>query len=244
MSFHFDILVIDDEPVVLAGTRKALEPEGFSIEEASSAAVALEKLKRFTYRLVLCDLKLPGGGGWELLEAAQRHLPETPFVMITGYATLESAVQSFKSGAFDFLPKPFDIAELLGVVHRALAAPRSRGDDVAGKYSLGRNSWADLEPDGVARIGIGDGFSGVEHEAREIDLPAEQEEILQGRRCARITTAGELVHTVWTPLSGRVGEANTTLGADRLATEPPDRKWLIRIEPADLDGELPNLMRG
>ena len=68
MSPDFDILVIDDEPVVLAAAKKILEPEGFSMDEASSADVGMAKLEGFTYRLVLCDLKLPEGKGWDLID--------------------------------------------------------------------------------------------------------------------------------------------------------------------------------
>ena len=261
MNSDFDILVIDDEPVVLAAAKKILEPEGFSMDEASSADVALGKLKQFTYRLVLCDLKLPEGKGWELVDFAQEHLPRTPVVMVTGYATVESAVQSFKSGAFDFLPKPFDVGELLGVVSRALclAEPGQAPDrsvslnevrqrqrqpepEGSGTYVLGRNSWADLEPNGSARIGMGEGFAGLGSDARTIELPAVNEEILQGRRCARILTSKELVHTVWAPLSGRVVEANSALTrGNRRDAEITARTWLVRIVPTDLEGELSNL---
>jgi len=116
----FDILVVDDEPVVLAAARKVLEPEGLSVDDAADAGVALKKLKRHTYGAVLCDLKLPGDGAPALLDFAREHLPNTPVVVITGYATQKSAMQSFNSGAFDFLPKPFDVDELLAVVRRAL----------------------------------------------------------------------------------------------------------------------------
>ena len=259
MNPDFDILVIDDEPVILAATRKILEPEGLSLDQASSGDVALEKLKQFTYRLVLCDLKLPEGDGWKLIDFAQRHLPRTPIVMITGYATLDSAVRSFKSGAFDFLPKPFDVGELLGVVSRAMS-PAVRGRSVlanaflerqqqaapggSGSHALGQNSWVDLEPNGSARIGLGEGFVDLGSDVRTVELPAVNEEILQGRRCARFLTSKELAHTVWAPLSGRVVETNPELTSGDLPdggiTAPT---WLLRIVPTDLEGELPNLTR-
>jgi glycine cleavage system H lipoate-binding protein len=165
--------------------------------------------------------------------------------MITGYATLESAVQSFRSGAFDFLPKPFDIGELLGVVNRALCLSepgRAPSPSVSGAYTLGLNAWASLEPDGTARVGMGESFAGLRDKVRTMDLPTVSEEILQGRMCARILTSKEAVHVVWAPLSGRVVEANSalTLGNHR-DVNGAARTWLVRIVPTDLEGELPNL---
>jgi CheY-like chemotaxis protein/glycine cleavage system H lipoate-binding protein len=247
VNFDFDILVIDDEPVVLAAAKKILEPEGFSMDEAATAERAMRKLKRFTYRMVLCDLKLPGEKGWELIDFAREHLPSSPVVMITGYATVESAVQSFKFGAFDFLPKPFDVGELLGVVSRALSFAES--SEVAGTgavqgelYALGLNAWANLEPNGTARIGMGESFAGLRGRIRTLNLPAVNEEILQGRRCARIVNSKERVHTVWAPLSGRVVETNSALTfGSHGSAEMTVPTWLVRIVPSDLEDELLNL---
>ena len=252
MSFDFDILVIDDEPVVLAAAKRILEPEGFSMDEAASADVALARLKRLKYRVVLCDLKLPEEKAWELVDFAREHLPRTPIVIITGYATLKSAVRSFKSGAFDFLPKPFDVSELLGVVSRALRLSEAGravdiGVDVeeseaSGTYALGLNAWASLEPSGTARIGMGESFACLGDDVRTVGLPAVNEEILQGRICARIVTSKELVHAVWAPLSGQVVEANSALArGDQRKTEMAAQTWLVRIVPTDLEDELSNL---
>ena len=247
MKPDFDILVIDDEPVVLAAAKRILELEGFSMDETASADVALERLKRLHYRMVLCDLKLPEEKSWELVDFAREHLPHTPVVMITGYATLESAVRSFKSGAFDFLPKPFDVGELLGVVSRALSFAESSKAAGAGTvpgetYALGLNAWANLEPNGTARVGMGEGFACLRGDVRRVDLPALNEETLQGRLCARIVTSKELVHAVWAPLSGQVVEANSALTRrDRSKAEIAAHTWLVRIVPTDLEGELSNL---
>ncbi len=235
MRFDHDILVVDDEPVVLAGTRKVLEGEGFSVDEAASARGAVERLGRNNYGVVLCDLKLPQDEAPPLLDYARENFPTTPVVVITGYATLGSVIRSFGSGAFDFLPKPFDAGELLGVVGRALSAAGGwpgRTAATAGTYALGSNSWARPEPNGTATIGMGEGFDGIRDEIRTLELPEVDEEISLGTVCTRIVTGKERAHVVWAPLSGRVVETNPTRGSC---------SWLFRIVPSDLEGELPRL---
>jgi CheY-like chemotaxis protein len=109
------------------------------------------RLRKFEHRVVLCDLMLPGFSGFDLLERVTGELPGLPVILITGYATIENALRAFKKGAFDFLPKPFDVPELLGVVRRALRAvelgawrslPSPAERTAASGERGGRTSWA------------------------------------------------------------------------------------------------------
>ncbi|MCJ7581453.1 MAG: response regulator, partial [Candidatus Aminicenantes bacterium] len=116
MNEKYDLLVVEDEPVVLSAIRKIVEPEQISMDEALNGDIALGKLKRNTYNLIISDLMLPRISGLDLIHTIKKDHPGVPLVVITGYATLEKALQSFKMGSFDFIPKPFDTETFLAVI--------------------------------------------------------------------------------------------------------------------------------
>jgi len=105
-SFH--ILVVDDELIVRDSLKEWLEDEGFSVDMADSGQAALDMLSEKTYHLMLTDIKMPGMDGVEVLKKAKEIFPELTIVMMTAYATVETAVEAMKTGALDYLLKPFD----------------------------------------------------------------------------------------------------------------------------------------
>jgi heterodisulfide reductase subunit A len=105
---EFNILITDDELVVRDSLKEWLEDEGFFVEMAASGPEALEMLALKTYQLLLTDIKMPGMDGVELLERAKEKHPDLYVVMMTAYATVETAVEAMKIGALDYLMKPFD----------------------------------------------------------------------------------------------------------------------------------------
>lgn len=114
------VLVIDDEQIVHESVRRILEEEGFRVDGALRVDQALDRLSKESYDLVLTDLMMPDRSGMEAVEAVARDHPDTGVVMFTGFATVDSAVQSMKLGALDYLPKPFTPQELIDVTQRAL----------------------------------------------------------------------------------------------------------------------------
>ncbi len=106
------VLVIDDEVAVNNNIRKILSKKGYLVDQAVTREEALEKIGSNPYRLVLLDLRIPGVQGLELLKAVRDKNPETKVIIITGYASIETAVESARLGAFDYLPKPFTPAEI------------------------------------------------------------------------------------------------------------------------------------
>ncbi len=112
----FHILVVDDEPAVRDSLKEWLVDEGFSVDMAESGRQALEMLQDKAYSLMLTDIKMPGMDGVELLQQAKQVQPELTVVMMTAYATVETAVEAMKQGAFDYLMKPFDPARMLPMV--------------------------------------------------------------------------------------------------------------------------------
>ena len=120
MAERWDVLVIDDEPVVCDAVRRVLGAEGLRVATASDGVMGLGHAAAATCRLVLLDLMLPDRSGFEVLRAFRARRPDLPVVVITGYATHESARRAMEEGAADYLPKPFEESELLAVVRRAL----------------------------------------------------------------------------------------------------------------------------
>jgi DNA-binding response OmpR family regulator len=114
------ILVIDDEQIVHESVQRILEEEGYKVEGALRVDQALDMLAGRSYDLVLTDLMMPDRSGMEAVEAVARDHPEVGVVMFTGFATVDSAVQSMKLGALDYLPKPFTPEELLEVTRVSL----------------------------------------------------------------------------------------------------------------------------
>jgi two-component system sensor histidine kinase/response regulator len=118
------ILVIDDERGIQRGCARALEPAGYQVEVVGNIAEGREKLEQVDFALVLLDVMLPDGQGIELLPAIKEQDPDTVVVIITGFATVELAVQAIKQGAYDFIAKPFTPDLLLMTVEQGLERRR------------------------------------------------------------------------------------------------------------------------
>jgi len=114
------ILVVDDEEIVLKSCRKILEGGGHEVFCALSGQEAFDYLEKEPIDLVITDIKMPGMDGMEVLERVKEKYPDILVIMITGYSTVQSAVQAMKLGAFDYIPKPFTPDEVLVVVEKAM----------------------------------------------------------------------------------------------------------------------------
>jgi DNA-binding NtrC family response regulator len=116
------ILVIEDEAAIRRVLTKILSEESdtYQVEEAEDGLQGIEKIKNDDYDLVLCDIKMPKMDGVEVLEAVRKIKPETPMVMISGHGDLETAVNTMRLGAFDYISKPPDLNRLLNTVRNAL----------------------------------------------------------------------------------------------------------------------------
>jgi DNA-binding NtrC family response regulator len=114
------ILAVDDEEIVLKSCRKILEGGGHEVFTALSGQEALDLLKKEPIDIVITDIKMPVMDGMEVLERVKKEYPDILVIIITGYSTVQSAVQAMKLGAFDYIPKPFTPDEVLVVVEKAL----------------------------------------------------------------------------------------------------------------------------
>jgi CheY-like chemotaxis protein len=118
------ILVIDDEPGLREMIVFDLTSRGYAVTTAANGREAVAKAKKERFDLALCDLMMPEMGGVETLRALKEAHPHTEVVMVTGYATLENAVETMKLGAYDYVSKPYEMDHLFGILEKALERGR------------------------------------------------------------------------------------------------------------------------
>jgi len=131
------ILVIDDDPVTLKNIRRILENDGYSVSTFSDPERALKRMDEKVYDLVVSDVRMPGLDGLSVVEKVKGRFPLTEIILITGYASLEGAVEATKRGAYHYLAKPFTPEGLRKVVAKALEEKRVR-DEAEKSISSGR----------------------------------------------------------------------------------------------------------
>ena len=115
------VWIVDDDRSIRWVLEKALTREGIDCETFGSANEALARLERVEPSVVMSDIRMPGRSGLELLQALRERLPRLPVIIMTAFSDLDSAVSAFQGGAFEYLPKPFDVDQAVELVHRAIA---------------------------------------------------------------------------------------------------------------------------
>ena len=165
------VLVVDDEEWMRDACEQILQPEGLEVMTAADGQTGLEMARRHAPDLILADLKMPGMDGIAYLQSVKALDPEVAAIVITGYATLETAVEAMKAGAYDFLAKPFKPADLRAVVRRGLehraaatrAAALLQGDAPAAELHLAMLAHRFKAPLAVLRQCVGvilEGYTG------------------------------------------------------------------------------------
>jgi len=124
------ILLVDDSRATLELIGERLEQDGYGVHCASSAAEAFTRASQTSYDIVITDLVMPQAGGMEVLAHFAEHYPETIVILLTGYATIETAVEAMKRGAFDYLTKPAKLDEIILVLKRAQELTALRAENV------------------------------------------------------------------------------------------------------------------
>jgi two-component system, NtrC family, nitrogen regulation response regulator NtrX len=148
------ILIIEDEAAIRRVLVKILSEENknYEVEEAEDGLVGVEKVKEEDYDLVLCDIKMPKMDGIEVLEAIKKIKPEVPVVMISGHGDLDTAVNTMKLGAFDYISKPPDLNRLLNTVRNALDRKELVVENTRLKKKVGKNYEMVGESPAISRI--------------------------------------------------------------------------------------------
>lgn len=130
MSSKAKVLVIDDEPVILKSCDKILSEEGYEIQAVQTGAEGLQKLAEEKFDIVLTDLMMPEISGMDILKRIMESSLDIIVIMITGYSTVQTAVEAMRLGAYDYIPKPFTPEELVEAVDRALEKKRRDNEQV------------------------------------------------------------------------------------------------------------------
>ena len=130
------ILVVDDEESMCKFMEIMLKKEGYSVSSSSDAAVALEQIKDENYDLVIADLMMPEMSGIELLSKARSVRPDLDFIMMTAFASVDSAIEALKKGAFDYITKPFKVDEIKIAVSKSLEQKNIVRENVQLKQEL------------------------------------------------------------------------------------------------------------
>ena len=116
----FKIIVVDDDPLALESLESYLRGAGYDVAAAGSAREALEVARTTRCDVALLDMKMPDANGLELLPTIHKHRPKLPVVMVTGYASIDTAVEAIQRGASDYMAKPFTPDELFATARRAI----------------------------------------------------------------------------------------------------------------------------
>src|SRR3954462_3157432 len=123
------VLIVEDETPLRQAVAEQLSDRGFRVEQAESGEAALAKLADFAFDLIVTDLRLPGMSGGAVVDAAVARYPDIVAIVVTGYGTVKDAVEAIKRGAWDFVTKPFQFAELFHVLDAALEQRRLKSEN-------------------------------------------------------------------------------------------------------------------
>jgi len=263
------ILAVDDEPVVLDSLRKILVLDGYSVDTVESGQEALGLIQKRDYDFVFTDLKMPGLDGIEVTKAVRHLRPDIDVVMVTGYATVQSAVDTMKHGALDYVEKPFTEDELTAFVNKCLirrkdriekeqpprvhlvtaSSPEDESERVynvpAGVFVSRDHVWLRVEMTGQARIGIDDFARKTIGEIDDVGLPEPSRRVSTGQTLFSVKQKGHRF-AFPSPVTGTVSAINEELihHPDRVNVNPYAVGWICRIEPENLSAELDALRIG
>jgi glycine cleavage system H lipoate-binding protein len=205
-------------------------------------------LDREQYDVVVTDLMMPGIDGLEFIERIRETDSRSRIVMITGYATMRTALQALRKGAFEYIAKPFTKEELRSVVKNAArkrAEPNAArivapgGAEADDFRTFFNQAYARILPDGTMRFGVEAAYLGEIGRPLSLELAKPGEEVSQGYSYGSITNAEMRVFNLRAPLSGRVLEVNREVidNLDLISEDPRGSGWLLKVEPSDFETE-------
>ncbi|MCU0645853.1 MAG: response regulator [bacterium] len=263
------ILAVDDEEIVLDSFRKILVLAGYSIETVETGPEALSLIQKNDYDFVFTDLKMPIMDGIEVTKAVKHLRPDIDVIVITGYATIESAVETMKYGAMDYVQKPFTEDELVAFVNKSLIRRQDRiekttkpqvhlitpsiGESAskhefnvpAGLFISPAHNWLRLELNGMVRIGVDDFTQKILGKLDSIALPEKGQKTKKGDPLFSITQGNNTI-TFPAPISGKIVSVNSSLpdNIEYVNLKPYELGWMCCIEPANLNEDLQTLKIG
>ncbi|HHS14024.1 MAG TPA: response regulator [bacterium] len=243
------VLIVDDEISVCQSMAAALE-NSYEVCTALSGEEGLRLALEDAFDIMILDIMMPGMSGMDILTILKKKRPGTQIIMVTGYPSTRTAVQSIKNGAFDYIPKPFTPEELRALVKRALVhkrlslkqSPNNRDTESAPSnyYLIPDHAWAQVLPNGAVRVGIHPVFLKTIPGVTRLEFPEINETIYQGNTCLQIYDQECRIHRMWSPVSGCLLEIHSIM-KDNLQparNDPYDRGWILILAPLNLHEEL------
>lgn len=263
------ILCVDDEAVILDSFRKILVVDGYSVDTVERGKEALGLIKNNHYDFVYVDLKMPEMDGVEVTKMVKHVRPDIDVIIITGYASVDTAVETMKYGAMDYVEKPFTEDELLEFTKKCLIKRKDRiknelGPTVhiahisefenreidqfsipGGIFISEGHCWVGLKEDGTARIGIDDFAKKMVGKIDHIDEPNVGRDIKRGEALFSLKQ-GNRVLPLYAPVSGKIVKINSQLleNPDMLEMSTYGKSWICIIDTDDIDKEVKDLKIG
>lgn len=263
------ILCVDDEDVILDSFRKILVLAGFSIDTVNSGKEALGLIQLHNYDFVFTDLKMPEMSGEEVCKSVKHMRPDIDVIIITGYATVESAVECMKYGAMDYLQKPFTEDELLEHVNEFVIKRTNKiksklkpaihvvneeefthglSNELVipgGVFISKSHVWAALTQEGKVKIGVDDFVTKVISVIDGIEFPNLGMNVKAGQTLFNLNVGAKKIPFT-SPLSGKVIKINDNLKneVELLQETSYGENWICLLEAENLDVELKELKIG
>jgi len=263
------ILAVDDESVVLDSFRKILVFAGYSIDTVETGKEALGLVRKNDYDFVFTDLKMPEMDGLDVTKAVKHLRPDIDVVMITGHATVETAVDAMKYGAMDHVEKPFTEDELVAFVDRIkikrdARLEREKPPEVrlqgakngssassrvitvpGGVFISDQHVWASIEGTGNVRVGLDEFANKTLGVASDMELPLEGQTVKRGEILFGLIRGNRKLFFA-SPVSGKVTRLNSELpgNLDLAQVSSFDKGWICQIKPDKLTSDLAHLRVG
>jgi CheY-like chemotaxis protein len=263
------ILCVDDEAVLLDSFRRILVLDGYCVDTVENGKEALGLIQTHSYDFVFTDLKMPEMDGLEVTKSVKHLRPDIDVVIITGFATVETAVECMKFGAMDYVQKPFTEDELLEFVKKLVIKREDKvsktlqpkvhithlKENIAsstpefqipgGVFISEGHCWANIAENGTAKVGIDDFAKKIVGKIDSIGLPNLGMAVKKGQSLFTINQ-GQRSISFKSPVSGKVKEVNKFINdeIDSLDISPYDVNWICEIDADELDSEIPNLRIG
>jgi len=263
------ILCVDDEPVILDSFRKILVLDGYCVDTVETGQEALGLIQSRHYDFVFTDLKMPQMDGVEVTKAVKHLRPDIDVVIITGFATVETAVECMKYGAMDYVQKPFTEDELLEFVKKILIKRQDRIQKQlkpkvhithlaeskhfktyefaipGGVFISPGHCWASMEQDGAVKVGIDDFAKKLIGRIDAVDFPNLGMIVKVGQPLFSIKQGTRTVNFN-SPLSGKVTKINSPLKneIESLDITPYESNWICILDADNLDTEIKNMKIG
>ncbi|MBM4171594.1 MAG: response regulator [Ignavibacteria bacterium] len=263
------ILAIDDEPIILDSFRKILVLAGYSIDTVENGKEALGLIQKEEYDFVFTDLKMPEMDGIEVTKAVKHLRPDIDVIVITGYATIESAVETMKYGAADYVQKPFAEDELIEFVKNSLIRRHDRIERQmkptirlvtqttkestskrefnvpAGAFLSNNHTWIQIELNGNVRVGVDDFIKKIIDKVDEVVFPDVNHFYNQGNLLFSLKAFGTTFEFK-SPITGKIVSINEEYleHPEWIRFRQFELCWICIIEPSNLSEEIVNLKIG